>query len=237
MKAAAASAFLYVCYGLCAALLGACAGTAPAPGWALHAESAARRATAATLQGHSRLEALEWNKARAEIARTARPDLLARLELLRCAAQSAALLWENCPAYQALSQDAPAAEAAYARYLAAHPLPHDMPHLGAAQRRLAAALLPTNTGSTGAAQQTAALAAVQAIDQPLPRLVAASAALRAGLGSPTLLQLGVDTASTQGWSRALMAWLLLQERTCMQAGDASCVQTAQRRLDVLRARQ
>jgi len=203
----------------------------------LHAESAARRATAATLQGHTRLEALEWNKARAEIARTARPDLLARLELLRCAAQSAALLWEDCPAYQALLQDAPPAEAAYARYLAARPLPHDMPHLGAAQRRLAAALLPASTGSTGAAQQTAAaLAAVQAIDQPLSRLVAASAALRAGLGSPALLQLGVDTASTQGWSRALMAWLLLQERTCMQSGDASCAQTAQRRLDVLRAR-
>jgi len=220
---------------LAATLLAACASGPPAPGWAVAAHSAAQRASSATLQGHPRVETLEWRKARAEITRTARPDLLARLELLRCAAQSAALLWEDCPAYRPLARDASVAEAAYARYLAAAPAPDDIAHLPAAQRPLAAILLAASRTPAPAQQPSAALAAVQNMAEPLPRLVAASVALRAGLGSAALLQLGIDTASAQGWSRALMAWLLLQQRTCEEQGDSACFHAARRRLDLLRA--
>ena len=42
-------------------------------------------AVAAELRGDRRIATLEFDRARAEIARTGRPDLLARAELLRCA--------------------------------------------------------------------------------------------------------------------------------------------------------
>ena len=41
-----------------------------------------------------------------------------RAELLRCAVQVASLVFEPCPGFEPLRQDAPAAERAYAAYLA-----------------------------------------------------------------------------------------------------------------------
>src|SRR6218665_2929752 len=55
---------------------------------------------------------------RAEIARPGRPELLARLELLRCAAQLASLVLQACDRFEALRPDAAAPEQAYADYLA-----------------------------------------------------------------------------------------------------------------------
>ena len=57
--------------------------------------------------------------------------------------------------------------------------------------------------------------------------------LRAGSASPELLQLGVDTASEQGWRRALMAWLLLQRKASEQVGDSSAAAAIDRRLKLL----
>ena len=83
----------------------------------------------------------------------------------------ASLEWDDCPGYQALALDAAPAEAAYARYLQGRPRPEDIALLPELQRPVAQALL-------GA--PASALAAVSAIKEPLPRLVAAGAALRAG---------------------------------------------------------
>lgn len=202
--------------------LAGCASRPPAPDWALNAESAAQRATAAYLEGRQRVQTLEWDKARAEVARTARPDLAARLELMRCAAQVASLEWDDCPGYQALSADAAAAEAAYARYLAGRLLDGDARLLPEAQRPVAQAASPS-----------AVLAAIQGIAEPLPRLVAAGAALRAGQGGPQLLDMGVQTASAQGWRRPLMAWLLLQAQAHDRAGQVQQADAVRRRVQLL----
>ena len=63
---------------LCAALA-ACASRPPVPDWQGSAQGAAQRATAAYLAGEDRVAQAEWARARAEVARTGRPDLLARL--------------------------------------------------------------------------------------------------------------------------------------------------------------
>ncbi len=76
---------------LAAAALGGCASGKKAPDWAINEQGAAERATDAYLSGNSRVADAEWRRARDEVSRTARPDLLARLELARCAAQVAAL--------------------------------------------------------------------------------------------------------------------------------------------------
>lgn len=211
---------------LCVAALAlsACASQPAAPDWALQAESAALRATAAYLEGRQRVQRLEWDKARAEVARTARIDLAARLELMRCAVQIASLEWDECPGYQALAGDAAPPEAAYARYLAGQPLPEDALLLPAAQQSVAQAL--------PASPQTV-LPAVRGITDPLGRLVAAGVALRAGYAAPELLALAVQTASAQGWRRPLMAWLLLQAKAYERAGAQSAADAVRRRLELL----
>ena len=54
----------------------------------MESHGAAQRALEATLSGHDRVAALEWQHARQAIARTGQPALMARLELLHCAAQA-----------------------------------------------------------------------------------------------------------------------------------------------------
>jgi hypothetical protein len=211
------------------AVLAGCGSQPPAPDWALTAEAAAQRASTAYLQGLQRVEGLQWQKARDAVASTGRTDLAARVELMRCAVQVASLEWDDCPAYQALQQDAAAAEQAYARYLNARPQAGDAGLLPkeqqpAARHIAARAAAPLTAGEVQ--QMTGS-------GDPLPRLLAAAVLLRAGNASPELLQAGVDIASAQGWRRALMAWLLLQAKAAGRAGDEDSAAHIRRRLELL----
>jgi hypothetical protein len=94
-----------------------CASRSPPPDWQLASSAAARRFEVAWLQGHERLAAVELARARSELAQTGRPDLRARLELLACALQVAALGLDDCPGYRVLAQDAGTADEDYAAYL------------------------------------------------------------------------------------------------------------------------
>ncbi|MBS7778757.1 hypothetical protein [Acidovorax sp. CCYZU-2555] len=210
---------------LLGATLAACSQKPPAADWALNAESASDRATQAYLRADQRVQALEWSKARAEVERTASPQLLARLALMRCAVEHASLQWNECEEYVALAVDADPQEQAYARYLQAQPLSaQQIALLPKAQQPVAQAL------SAGPA---AAFAAVKAVDAPLSRLLAASVVLRAQGPSPELLVEAVDTASAQGWRRPLLAWLLLSARQAQQSGDMETAQRLERRVRVL----
>lgn len=210
---------------LLAGSLLACSQKPPAADWALNAESASDRATQAYLRADQRVQALEWSKARAEVQRTASPQLLARLALMRCALEHASLDWNECGEYQALAVDADPPEQAYARYLQAQPLSaQQIALLPEAQQPVARAL------ATG---EGAALAAVKAVSSPLSRLLAASVVLRAQGPSPALLVEGVDTAAAQGWRRPLLAWLLLSANQARQAGDTENAQRLERRVLVL----
>ncbi|PIG09700.1 hypothetical protein CLU84_2634 [Comamonas sp. 26] len=203
--------------------LAACSSQPPAPDWALAAESATQKATAAYLQGQQRIEALQWQKARDSVASTGQPALAAKVELMRCAAQVASLEWDDCPAYEALAQDAAQEDQAYARYLQGRAQPADIELLPEAQRAVARQL-----GSAGDA-------APVEIKDPLSSLVAAGVQLRSGRASPALLQQAVDTASAQGWRRPLMAWLLLQLKSEQQAGNSEKAAQLERRLKLLQA--
>ncbi|WP_315126526.1 hypothetical protein [Comamonas antarctica] len=210
-------------FALCCCALAACSQKPPAADWALNAESAADRATQAYLKADQRVQALEWSKARAEVERTASPQLLARLALMRCAVEHASLQWEGCSEYQALAIDADPPEQAYALYLQA-----------AAMAPQAIALLPEAQQAVArAGDAKAALAAVQAIKAPLSRLLAASVALRAHGPTAGLLAEAVDTAAGQGWRRPLLAWLLLSVREARQRGDEDQAQRLERRVQVL----
>ncbi|MDP3825891.1 MAG: hypothetical protein Q8Q74_05015, partial [Polaromonas sp.] len=153
---------------------------------------------------------------RSELSSTGRSDLMARAELLRCASRVASLVLEPCAGFEVLRQDAPAAERAYADYLAGQLQPQDMALLPAPQRVAAAA--------------GADAAALKAMSDPLSQLVAAGVLFRAGRASPAVLQQAVDTASGQGWRRPLMAWLGVQLQLAEKGGDREAAERLRRRI-------
>jgi hypothetical protein len=101
--------------------LAACSSNPPAPDWQMNAKSASERSTAAYLTGNTRIDAAELARARAEVARTGRADLLARVELAHCAAQVASLVFEPCSAFEPLRAQVSDTERAYADRLAGRP--------------------------------------------------------------------------------------------------------------------
>lgn len=202
-------------------LLSACSSTPPAPDWQMNAKSSLERAIAAYLAGNNRLEALEFARARAELARTGRPDLLARAELMRCAARVASLVFEDCPGFAALAQDAAPAEQAYAAYLAGKATAQDAALLPAAQREA--------LSGDGSAK------ALSSMPDPVSRLVAAGVLLRSGRALPAVFGLAADTASAQGWSRPLLAWLGVQAQRAEAAGESGEVARLRRRMATVSA--
>ncbi|MDO5623416.1 MAG: hypothetical protein Q4G71_01870 [Pseudomonadota bacterium] len=204
---------------LLALLLAACASGPKVPDWRINAMGHAERFTQAYLQGNDRVHAREFTQARAEVARTGRPALVARIELTRCAARVAALDFSPCTGFEPLRADAGEAERAYAAYLAGEPL-------SAAQ----AALLPAQHRAIAAGGQVAALPAA---DDPLARLIAAGVLLRRAQASPAVVAQAAEVASQQGWRRPLLAWLGVQARLAEQAGDTQEAERIRRRMDLV----
>lgn len=100
------------------ALLAACAGGPQAPDWQPSAAQAMQGFQRLYLAGDTRAAELEFARARRELARTGRADLVARAELVRCAVRAASLEFDACPGFEALREGAGAEELAYADYLA-----------------------------------------------------------------------------------------------------------------------
>ncbi len=203
-----------------ALLVASCAGT-PVPPWQGDAKSSLDRAVAAYLGGATRVAGVEFERARAAIASTGRLDLLARAELVLCAAQIASLVVDPCDRFEALRADAAPAERAYADYLAGRAAPETVALLPAAQRAVAAK------------QGDAAVTAAREVDDAFSRLVAAGVLFRNGQANPALIALAIDTASAQGWRRPLLAWLGVQRKRAESAGDAAAVERLQRQIDVV----
>ena len=199
---------------LVAVVLTACGSKPQAPEWQMNAHGSLQRFEQAWLAGQTRAADAEFVRARRELAATADATLVARAELTRCAVQVASLVFEPCAGFETLRADVAPAERAYADYLQGT---HVSPELLPAQHRAVA-------GGTADAK------AVQGIDDPLSRLVAAGVLLRSGRGSPELMQLASDTASSQGWRRPLLAWLGAQLQLAERRGAQQEVERLRRRI-------
>ena len=207
-----------------AATLAACASGPPPPDWQANAKSALDQASTAYLVGDSAGEARAFERAREQIARTGRPELMARAELMRCAAHVASLVFEPCAGFEPWRGDAALPERAYADHLAARALPSaDIERLPPAQRGVAAAL----------AGPAAATADVQAIADPLSRLIAMAVLFQAGKASPATITLAAETASAQGWRRPLLAWLEVLALRAEKSGAADEAQRLRRRMQLV----
>jgi hypothetical protein len=73
---------------------------------------------------------------------------------------------------------------------------------------------------------------MQAMDEPLSRLVGAGVLLRTAQASPAAMAQAVETASAQGWRRPLLAWLGVLVLRAEQAGDMDEAKRLRRRMDV-----
>jgi hypothetical protein len=204
-------------------LVAACASRPPPPDWQMNARQAIDAAVAAYLEGNSRVEAAETARARSEIARTGQLDLLARAELMRCAARVASLVFEPCEGFEKLRPEATPAERAYADYLAARVQRQDITLLPEPHRAVADA----NAGADAAAS------ALAGVEDPLSRLIAAGVLFESNRASPQTLQIAVDTASAQGWRRPLLAWLNVQLMRAEQAGASAAAERLRRRIAVV----
>jgi uncharacterized lipoprotein NlpE involved in copper resistance len=220
-------------------MLAGCGNNPPVPDWQMNAQSSIERATSAYMAGNARVEAAETKRAREALASTGRAELVARAELIHCAARVASLVFEDCPAYDKLAQDAGPTNQAYAAYLAGRRTTTSAPSApnaaaapsGTQMSATDIALLPEQHRAVAAASSdVAAAAAVQAIADPLSKLVASGVLLRAGKATPQLLADAVETASAQGWRRPLLAWLGVQALRAEQAGDTAEAQRIKRRI-------
>jgi hypothetical protein len=193
--------------------LSGCAGKPQPPAWEGDAKSALDGFTDDFLRGESAAADAEFARARRASASTGRFDVVAQAELVRCGVKAAALELE-CPGFAALENDATPGQRAYAAYLDGR------------WQGLDTSLLPEQHRAVVASGSLAGVA------DPLSRLVAAGALLKAGRITPTDIAAAVDTASGQGWRRPLLAWLGVQEQRARAAGDAAAVERIRRRMEL-----
>jgi len=193
------------------AVLSGCASKPQPPAWESDAKSYLDGYTDDFLRGESRAADTEFARARRASASTGRFDVVAQAELVRCGVQAAALELE-CPGFAAVANDATPAQRAYAAYLDGR------------WQGLDTSLLPEQHRAVVASGTLAGVA------DPLARLVAAGALLKAGRITPADIGAAVDTASSQGWRRPLLAWLGVQEQRARAAGDTAAVERIRRRI-------
>ena len=95
-----------------------CAGGPPPPAWQANAKFSLDAFQQAYLRGETRIADSEFARAKAELASTGNPALVARAELIRCAARTASLEFDDCPGFEKLRAGAGPEELAYAEFLA-----------------------------------------------------------------------------------------------------------------------
>lgn len=201
-----------------ALLLGACGNKPRQPDWLVNADGSQERYERAFLSGRERVAVSEFTRFRSEVSSTGNPAIVARAELTRCAVQVASLDFQPCTGFEPLRADASDAERAYADFLAGTLAPENAKLLPEAYRGIA--------GGQGGA------AALKGMDNPLPRVIAAAVLLRTGKADPEVLRIATDTASEQGWRRAVLAWLGAQALAAEKAGAAEEAARLRRRMEI-----
>ncbi|MFS2214774.1 hypothetical protein ACCD08_09710 [Telluria sp. Tellsp104] len=194
-------------------VLSGCASKPQPPAWEGDAKSSLDGYTDDFLRGDSGAADAEFARARRASASTGRFDVVAQAELVRCGVKAAALDYE-CPGFAALANESTPAQRAYAAYLDGR------------WQGLDVNLLPEQHRAVVARGSLAGVA------DPLARLVAAGALLKAGRITPADIGAAVDTASSQGWRRPLLAWLGVQEQRARAAGDTASVERIRRRIEL-----
>ncbi len=167
----------------------------------------------------------QFRKAAEEIKKSGDLDLLGKVWLTRMALQIAVL--------------AEPEEGEFSRVDAAEPVPANRNFLRflrgdpAAEEALLPeryrGVLPSLRGGT-----TSELSVIiEKLDDHLSRLIVAGIAVRGNRESEPLFLLAVETASRNGWKRALLAWLKRLESFYGASGEAAKAASVRRRIEVI----
>jgi hypothetical protein len=71
------------------------------------------------------------------------------------------------------------------------------------------------------------------VADPLARLVAAGVLVETNRADPSVIQAAIDTASSQGWRRPLLAWLTVQLKRAEAAGATADADQLRRRIAIV----
>lgn len=195
-----------------ALMLAGCATRPAPPSWQPDAKDALDAFTDDYLRGSTGAANANFARARRETSSTGRADLVAQVELVRCAVLAASLEFDACPGFAALAGDATPRQRAYAAYLDGRWDGLDVAALPQQHRPVAAG------------------GAIAGVADPLARLVAAGAAFKAGRISPADIGAATEAASSQGWRRPLLMWLGVDRERARAAGDLDAVKRIERRM-------
>lgn len=202
-----------------------CSSSPPPPDWKLNAVSLLEHYQARWLEGDAKAADLALEKSRQEIARTARLDLLARVELAACGTRIAALDFGDCTAYTPLAREAAGVDKAYAQFISGE------------WSGIDAKLVPAQYAAlVGAKDAATANRAATEIKEPLPRLIAAGLLFKQGRAEPATLAQATDTASERGWRRPLLTWLEVQLKRAKASGDQEAITHLHRRISLAEGR-
>jgi hypothetical protein len=196
-------------------LLAGCASGPAPPSWQPNAKDALDGFTEDYLRGGiagAGAANAEFARARRETSSTGRPDLVAQVELVRCAVLAASLEFDDCPGFTVLAPEATAQQRAYAAYLAGRWEGLDVAALPEQHRPV------VGTGS------------IAGVADPLAKLVAAGALFKAGRIAPGDIAAATETASGQGWRRPLLMWLGVAQKRAEAGGDMAAVEHIKRRI-------
>jgi hypothetical protein len=203
-------------------LLAACAGGSIAPEWQTQSHASLERFRQQYLEGNSRPAERSFAEAKAAVASTGRPELAARAELVRCALGTAALDVDACLGFESIKSDATTEDQAYGDFVSGQLRERDARGLPSPYRSVATAR-----------DEAARNKAMQQIEDPVSRLVAAGVLFRLAQLSPEGLTTAIDTASAQGYRRPLLAYLNVQARRAETTGDTAALQSIQKRIDLV----
>jgi hypothetical protein len=192
-------------------MLAACGGGPKVPDWKKDSVNFIEKYKKAELKGEIRRAERYFEQAMDAAGSTGKLGDAARLHLVRCATRQASLNFDPCTGYLQFARHGVSQEdEAYYRFLSNQWDKLDSNMLPSQYRNLL-----KNSTSPGN------VSALQAISDPLSRLVAISLLVARKEVNDAVLNLAAETASEQGWRKPLLVYLkMMENRASLKADKA-----------------
>ena len=182
------------------AWIAGCSSSPPIPDWTLASFNRLEDFKKNILEGNRRIAYLHFQKAVEEIKKSGDLDVLARAYLIRMAAEVALL--EKSEDESFLKIDAVQSNPVHQNFHAFLTGP-----ISRVQEQLLPAAYRTVTKRLQQGKMDGLAADIAGIDDPFSRLLAAAVCIKEGQASEAILKTAIDTASRNGWKKALLVYL------------------------------